>query len=75
MENRRMDEHIFKVKYIDQATLEKAIKMVLPRFSPEKQMFNIKRVDSGSSGSSGGSSGSGGGSTGGMGGGSTAAGS
>ena len=74
-----MDEHIFKVKYIDQATLEKAIKMVLPRFSPEKQLFNIKRVDSGSSessgGSSGGSSGSGGGSTGGMGGGSTAAGS
>ncbi|NLI77064.1 MAG: hypothetical protein GX442_11565, partial [Candidatus Riflebacteria bacterium] len=64
MDSRRMEERIFKVKYIDRTTLEKAIKMVLPRFDAEKQMLNIKRIDlgggTGGTGSAGGSAGTGG---------------
>ncbi|RCK80080.1 MAG: Vegetative cell wall protein gp1 precursor (Hydroxyproline-rich glycoprotein 1) [Candidatus Ozemobacter sibiricus] len=59
MESRRLEERIFKVKYIDRATLEKAIKMVLPRFDPEKQMLDVNRVDlRGGGGGSGAGSGS-----------------
>lgn len=72
MENRQMQERIFKLKYIDKNTLVKAIQMILPRFDAEKQMIEVRRVDGGSSGGSG----SGGGSTGGSsaGGGSTGSG-
>lgn len=63
MDSRRMEERIFKVKYIDRTTLEKAIKMVLPRFDAEKQMLNINRIDlgggTGGTGSAGGSAGTG----------------
>lgn len=65
MENRQMQERIFKLKYINRNTLVKAIQMVLPRFDPDKQMLQVQRVDAGAAGSgmggSGGSSGSSGG--------------
>ncbi|NCB40752.1 MAG: hypothetical protein EOM80_18495, partial [Erysipelotrichia bacterium] len=52
MENRRLQERIFKLKYIDKDTLVKAIQMVIPRFDASKQMLEVIRVnDSSSSGS------------------------
>jgi len=64
MENRQMQERIFKLKYIDKNTLVKAIRMVLPRFDPDKQMLQVQRVDSGMGGSGSSSVGAGGGTTG-----------
>lgn len=52
MENRQMQERIFKLKYIDRNTLVKAIQMVLPRFDPDKQMLQVQRIDGGSGGGS-----------------------
>ncbi len=57
-------ERIYKLKYIDRSTLEKAIKMVIPRFDTQKQLINVTRSDSTSGSSSGGSSGGGSGVTG-----------
>ena len=39
----RQEERVFKLMHIDIQTLEKAIKMVIPRFDAAKQMFEVKR--------------------------------
>jgi hypothetical protein len=38
----RQEEKVFKLMHIDKQTLENAIKMVVPRFDPAKQMFEVK---------------------------------
>jgi hypothetical protein len=39
----RTEERIFNLKYIDRTTLERAIKMVLPRFDPKTQMIDVPK--------------------------------
>ena len=39
----RQEERVFKLMHIDMVTLENAIKMVIPRFNPAKQMFEVQR--------------------------------
>lgn len=55
----RMEERIFKLKYIDRKTLESAIKMVFPRFDAQKQLINVTRTDATQNAGSSSSSGSG----------------
>ncbi|MBF0501923.1 MAG: hypothetical protein HQM09_17425 [Candidatus Riflebacteria bacterium] len=43
--NKRQEERIFVLKYVDRATLESAIKMVIPRFDPARQIIGVKRSD------------------------------
>ncbi|MBF0407822.1 MAG: hypothetical protein HQM10_10735 [Candidatus Riflebacteria bacterium] len=56
LQNRNIQERVFKVKYLGRDTLEKAIKMVMPNFDPAKQMLDVKRNDTAgnTSGASGG---------------------
>ena len=52
LEGGRLQERIFTLKFVDRATIERAVKLVLPRFDAKKQMLDVKRSDSASSGSS-----------------------
>ncbi len=43
--NARMEERIFKLRYIDRKTLESAIRMILPRFDVKTQMIDVTTDD------------------------------